>query len=299
MHSGGKNSMLLVNLTLLRAGYCTHPEAVVIRGGKMQNKAFPALFALIEHPTRGNILFDTGYTHRFYTASRTFPLNLYKYITPVYLDDQETAVAQLTQQGISPDTVTNIILSHFHPDHIGGVADFHAAQFLCASDAYHGVVDKTGFAALKAGFMKQLLPTDFETRLSFIETCPQVALPLAMSPFESGYDLFGDNSIIAIPLPGHTAGHIGILINSTAHGLCFLIGDACWLSQAFEAFVPPHPIAKLITYNQQEYRMTLERLYQLYQSQSGVNIIPSHCDKAWLSLKHTELMQDQPCVESL
>ena len=70
--------MTRVRLHLLTVGRCRHPEWVTIRGGGLRPIEFPALAALIVHPTIGPILYDTGYADRFETATQPFPERFYR-----------------------------------------------------------------------------------------------------------------------------------------------------------------------------------------------------------------------------
>ncbi|MEL7400112.1 MAG: MBL fold metallo-hydrolase, partial [Pseudomonadota bacterium] len=97
--------MTSVNPTFLKAGYCTHPEAITLKGGRWNNIQFPDLFVLIQHPTVGNILYDTGYSESFFQATKSFPNRFYALLTPVYLQPEETAIQQLEQRGISADSI--------------------------------------------------------------------------------------------------------------------------------------------------------------------------------------------------
>ncbi|MCD8488418.1 MAG: MBL fold metallo-hydrolase [Desertifilum sp.] len=267
--------------TFFKAGYCTHPEAVVIRDGRWKTTQFPALFALISHPQFGAILFDTGYSDRFFQETRQFPLQLYALTTPVYFKPEDSAVRQLQHQGIEAAAVRFIIISHFHADHIGGLRDFPNAQFICFKSAYEAVKYRRGISALKAGFLVGLLPKDFEQRAIFVEDKPQVALPLQYTPFETGFDLLGDASLLAVELPGHATGQLGLFFSDASHQSYFLIADACWLSRAYQEFIKPHPIANLIFSDGRQYGDTLSKIHQLHQLNPELKIIPTHCPQAW------------------
>lgn len=275
----------MLDITFLQAGYCTHPEAMVIPGGSWKPISFPALFALIEHPI-GFILFDTGYSDRFYQETQQFPEKIYRWITPVYLQPQESAVSQLQQQGIEPEAIKIIIISHFHADHIGGLKDFPNAQFICFQSAYHAVQNKQGFKALKAGFLSGLMPKNFEKRVQFINLKNSVKLPDELFPFEQGFDLLGDNSILGIELPGHVTGQLGLFLTDKTGQPYFLIADACWLSRAYQEFILPNSLTDLIVNDKQAYRDTLKKLNQLYKNNPNLKIIPSHCSGILSSSKN-------------
>ncbi|MTJ15065.1 MBL fold metallo-hydrolase [Anabaena sp. UHCC 0187] len=278
-----------LKVTFFQAGYCTHPEAIVVQDGRWKTTNFPSLFALISHPQIGAILFDTGYSDRFFQETSSFPFRLYAFTTPVYFQPEDSAVYQLQKAGIEPEAVKYIIISHFHADHIGGLKDFPNAQFICFNSAYQAVKYRRGINALKAGFLSGLLPSDFEQRVIFVEDKQTVSLLPKYAPFTTGFDLLGDGSLIAVELPGHATGQLGLFFIDADHHNYFLIADACWLSRAYQEFIKPHPITNLIFANKQEYVDTLSKIHQLHKLNPELKIIPTHCLKTWQELEKNYL----------
>jgi glyoxylase-like metal-dependent hydrolase (beta-lactamase superfamily II) len=272
-----------VKLRLLQAGYCSHFEWLTIRGGSFKPVSFPAGFACIQHPSEGVILFDTGYSSRFFTETATLPASLYRYITPVTYSEDLSAARQLRTLGILPHDVRYVVLSHFHADHIGGVRDFPEARFLYMQASYRAVNQLGPIASVKAGFLPGLLPSNFEERSGFVEDCSVVPLPSEM-PFEHGFDLFGDGSLVAVELPGHAAGQIGVFLNgeSEAYLLC---ADAVWSSRAYREGRLPHLAARLIMDNSAHYFETFDRICRLHKAVPQLRIVPSHCQEVIRSMQ--------------
>ncbi|GIO12691.1 Zn-dependent hydrolase [Cohnella xylanilytica] len=265
-----------VELLLLSAGYCLHPEFVTLRGGSMRPAAYPAGFACIRHPSRGWILFDTGYSARFRELTASLPYSLYRRLTPVRLSEEATAVRQLAKLGIGAKDVGYVILSHFHADHIGGARDFPDARFLYPQAAYDAVRALGPVRATRAGFIAGLLPDAFADAATPIEREAQAADPGEGAPFQGCLDLFGDGSLISVPLPGHAAGQIGLLL-STANSRVLLCADASWSSRALRENRPPHPAAGLVMHDRAAYRDTFERLRRWQAADPKLIIVPSHC----------------------
>jgi glyoxylase-like metal-dependent hydrolase (beta-lactamase superfamily II) len=46
------------------------------------------------------------------------------------------------------------------------------------------------------------------------------------SPFGGSYDVAGDGRLLVVPLPGHTPGHLGLLVGDGGHPTHLLAGDA-------------------------------------------------------------------------
>lgn len=276
---------MLVKLKLLSAGYCTHRECVTIQGGSLKQKKFPAICALINHPQKGYILFDTGYTEKFFEESKGFPLSIYPKVTPVYIQENDTLKKQLKSNGVRPEEISYIFISHFHADHISGLNDFSKAKFICSRESYNSVKDLRGVKALLKGFMKGLVPSDFEERALFVEDIPISNLQEDMSPFHHCYDIFSDSSIRAVKLPGHAKGQYGVIVNDETCGRFFLVADSCWSSKAFREYKLPSNITYLIHDNKSEYKDTLHKLHKLHLKNKNIKIIPSHCDEVWGKIK--------------
>lgn len=276
-------SAMEIELRLMVAGYCTQHEAMAIRGGRWREIKFPALFALLIHPVHGPILFDTGYTDRFFTETQRWPASIYRRLTPTVIREEETAAAQLERLSIAPADVRWVILSHFHADHVAGVRDFPNARFLYLPKAYEAVRGLKGLAALKGAFLPGLLPDDFASRSQPVGPEASVRLPERFRPFEQGYDLFGDGSVLGVELTGHAIGQMGIIVQSGGESW-FLCADAVWSSQAYRENRPPHPIVSLLLPDRRAYRANMEALHQLWQRQPEIRIIPTHCGEVWADL---------------
>lgn len=273
----------LVKLSLHQAGSCTQIEKMVIKKGKFKKINFPSTFALIEHPVKGIILFDTGYSTRVLENAKSFPMFIYPLITPIQIKDHESAANVLKAKGFQPEDVKSIILSHFHIDHMGGLKDFPNAKFIFTASAAKSIQKKSGFKALKKAFMPQLLPDDFWQRALIIDDSSLPSADLHYPEFEKGFDLFGDGSVVAVNLPGHATGQIGIFVH-TFEKTVLLASDACWKSIAFKELLFPHPLARIFIADNQAFDKTLRKLHQLHQLRPDILIVPTHCEEALCSL---------------
>ena len=179
--------------------------------------------------------------------------------------------------GVNPTDVHHLIISHFHADHIGGLADFPNAQYIFFEEAVKSVQGKQGWGAVKLAFLPDHLPSDFEQRSTAIEAAQMQPLPSNYAPFEWGVDLFGDGSLLGVNLPGHAYGQMGVFLQTDNLGPVFLCADACWHSKAYRELVFPHPVVNLLLPDATAYRQTLTNVHQLHQNRPNLQIIPSHC----------------------
>ncbi|WP_109480587.1 MBL fold metallo-hydrolase [Paraburkholderia sp. C35] len=271
---------------LLRIGHCSHPECVTQRGGRLGNVPFPALAGLLLHPRLGPMLFDTGYSEAFFTATQPFPERLYRLVTPVSLTASETLPAQLERHGLALHDIGHVFLSHLHADHIAGIGELPNARFFAMRDEVDAMRRVSRIGGLRRGYLRTLLPASFDARLTCADDCERVALPPAMHPFTHGFDLLGDASVLGVPLPGHTPGQLGILFQTANAQTVFLVADACWSLEAVRHDRPPSWIASRLFSDKGAYLRTFAGLRHLLGRNDALTIVPSHCELTWRRLGH-------------
>lgn len=279
-----------MKLELLKVGHCSHPEAVVVRGGTWAARSFPAIVGLLHHPKKGYILFDTGYAQRFQEATHAFPERLYRWVTPMHLSHTEELPYLLAQRGIATEDIQYIFISHFHADHIAGLHDFPKAQFICSETALHAATCPKRVSGLIKGNLPALLPTDIVQRITFIKECPTRSSGLAHQAFAEGHDIFADGSALAIALPGHAQGQFGLLcsLEDSRSPQCFFVADACWTKASLKDASKPLAVANIIMSSTEQYHQTIEDLAQLHAQQPDILIIPSHCQDTYNEFSHAQ-----------
>ncbi len=249
----------------------------MLSGGGLGSVRLPAGFAILEHPALGLTLFDTGYSTRLVTQTRRFPDWLHALATRSAIQPADTAKSQVEALGFSAEDVRHVVISHFHADHIAGLADFPRARYLFSRAELESVRHKRGLARLLAAFVPGLLPEDFEERASPLDWGRSGPLPGELAPFERGLDLAGDGSLLAVELPGHTLGHFGLFVREPGGSWTLLSGDACWVGRAYRENVMPHRVVSLIFSSWSDTRATLDKLHELHLRQPDIAIVPSHC----------------------
>lgn len=268
-----------VDLVVLNSGVVRTREAFVVPRGSKEQVDIPALFALIRHPKAGVGMFDTGYSTRFYDATRRFPYRLYRYLTPVRMTRDQDAVEQLQRLGVRASDVRWIVLSHFDPDHIGGLRDFPEARVTCMRSAWSETVGRTGFEALQRRILPGLLPRDLPDRLELIDAIDE---PWD-GPFHASHDLFGDGSVRLVDLPGHAPGHVGAVIRTNDDRRVLLAADACWSRAALRR--GGAVVHRALAHDRGKQDATYELLWRVSRALPDLEVIPAHCPEAasaWL-----------------
>lgn len=275
-----------MKIDILHAGYCTAPEHLAIQGGRWSTIHFPAMFALFRHPTFGTMLFDTGYSYRFFDETKKFPKRFYRWMTPVHLKEEDLLVNQLATFNLQPADISHVFISHFHADHVGSLCDLPQSRYVYLPHAYshlrHPSTSSGQVSTLedmKHAFLRGQIPSDFDARSREVDMTKPVLLPEEYAPFKTGYDLLSDGSIIGVELPGHAHGQMGIFARDDAGKVFFFVADAAWLKRSIVENRPPHKIADTIFPDPQAYRETLGNLHSYYLTHPDTLVIPSHCDE--------------------
>lgn len=275
-----------MKIDILHAGYCTAPEHIAIQGGRWRSIRFPAMFALFRHPKFGAMLFDTGYSYRFFDETKKFPRRIYRWMTPVHLKEEDLVMNQLADFDLKPADITHVFLSHFHADHIASLPDLAWSRFVYLPHAFSRLRRSTPSEDLKHAFLRGLIPSDFDSRSHEVDVTKPILLSVEYAPFNTGYDLLGDESIIGVELPGHAYGQMGIFARDDDGKLFFFVADAAWLKRSVIENRLPHRIANFLFSDPTAYRQTLGDLHSHYLTHPNTIIVPSHCEATIRSLEN-------------
>ncbi|WP_161882685.1 MBL fold metallo-hydrolase [Deinococcus alpinitundrae] len=273
--------MTAVRVVPLSAGECLNIAALTERGAAWRVRAYPAGFALLLHPARGAVLFDTGYSFRVPALMRRWPGLLYGLVTPVRLRPWQTPLAQLARLGITAQDVRHLIVSHLHADHVGALRDFPAAELHLDAGAYPPLRNLRGLRAVRRAFLPELLPPDFEARSRALTFEPA---PPAFAPFETVADVFGDGSVYALPVPGHAPGMIALVVRTrdaaaldgNGLGLTLLASDAAWSVKAARSGEAGHALSNVLFWDAVQGQRSREHLRDWLAAHPRTRVIVSH-----------------------
>ncbi len=272
-----------MNVRFFKSGYCTSHSKVVDPRTPFREIPFAAVWALIDLPTGGYAMVDTGYTQHFIEATKPFPDRLYRWITPIKLQPDETPLAILSRLGIQPSEIHWIVISHFHGDHIAGLLDFPEAQFVCSEAALAEVKRYKGLGAVKRGILHGLIPDNFADRVHTFEAiCTQT--------FVDAYGLqrFEWSLTPAISwaiLPGHARGMVGFECQRNGKPF-FYATDAAWSHKAFADHVLPLPVVKIFIDSLSDMEKTWHALHAWQHDHPQGDIYFTHCPKTETLLHH-------------
>jgi glyoxylase-like metal-dependent hydrolase (beta-lactamase superfamily II) len=164
---------------------------------------------VVEHPA-GLCLFDAGQSALAVHAGYLPRWHPFLRLSRFELVEADEAAAQLERLGYSPGDVRWVVLSHLHTDHVGGVGSFRHAEVIVSRTEWNRA---TGLAGRVRGYVPQHWPSGVRPRLLDFRGPP-------VGPFVGSYDVAGDGRMLVVPTPGHTPGHVALLIRDHEQWLC-------------------------------------------------------------------------------
>lgn len=168
---------------------------------------------VIEHE-QGLVLIDTG-LHPDLAASKE-RLGAIESMFDIHLpaDGSGTVGPVLEAAGFDAAQVDQLIISHLHFDHSGGMLEIPNARVVIQEDEWAGLKNKL---LVELGVYN---PADSDLGHDRLE-------------ISGDHDLFGDGTITCLKTSGHTAGHQSIRVRSEA-GTFVICGDCCYLRRSLE-----------------------------------------------------------------
>lgn len=173
---------------------------------------------VVEHP-EGIIVVDTGET------ARTSEPGYFPRWHPYYRLGVEEDVGardeigpRLEALGIPPRDVRWVVMTHLHTDHAGGLHHFPDAEILVSSTEYAAA---RGAMGRLRGYLPQHWPEWFEPTLLELDESRRRPLPAR------GTALTRAGDVRVVPTPGHTAGHVSVLVDEGPRTL-IMAGDTSY-----------------------------------------------------------------------
>ena len=232
-----------------------------------------ALAFAVRHPSAGTILIDTGmHGETIASVRRDFGLAMglmFAGMRPARQPFDE----QLRALGIDAGGVERAIMTHLHVDHTSGMRLLPRARFICSRKEWGAA--RARFAAGR-GYVAHHLPAPARMQLVDFDAEGEPC-----GPFARTIDLLGDGTIRLISTPGHTAGHLSVLVRARGDRQVLLIGDAAYtLRNVREAILP------LLTADDLLSLRSMREIDAFAESDPAAILVPSHDPSAWHELRH-------------
>lgn len=252
---------LIEKIDYFSCGYCVNKIENIFSGVKKKKLVFEAGVFLIKHKKYGYILYDTGYNTKL--LKNNFKYFLYRFLNPVTLNEKSMINFQLEKAGINLNEIKFIILSHLHPDHIGGLEFFPNAKIIITKNCLEEYNRNSIFSLI----FKEFFPRNFKDNLEIIE-----AKEIKTSfKYLKTYDLFSDGSILLGELNGHSEGQCCAYIQEKK---LFIAADTIWRMEFAEMINKMKFLPRLIQRNFNEYKKSIDILRKI--EENSIDVVVSH-----------------------
>jgi len=220
----------------------------------------PVTFFVIQHGKEW-VAFDTGNN----AMVAKDPVAYWsKEVTDAYypvMKDYEEFREQVSKAlKLAPKDFKAVIISHGHLDHAGAIDNFKGTQVPIYFQKKEIEVIKK---AVESGKKTAYIPDDFK-----------VMNDLNIKGIDGVFDVFGDQTVVAVPTPGHSPGHQSLLVKLTGAKPLLLAADAMYTLENMQEAIPPGLAWDI--------PQAMEALY-VFKAMSyvGVDVVPSHDPGYW------------------
>ena len=169
----------------------------------------PVFCYLLEHP-KGLVLVDTGWCREIsprgeYDAKAASSV-LPGYLAAFYRPSLPAGMAvheQLAARGIRPEDLEAVVLTHLDPDHVAGLRHLRGAKRVILPEDEYFWACRTVYKARQPWSLWMDTPME----RPYYRGSP-------LGPNRWAIDLFGDESVLLVNVPGHTDGQAAVLLRS-------------------------------------------------------------------------------------
>ena len=194
---------------------------------------------LVEHPEAGPFLVDTG-LHASVAADPAPNLGkAAKVLYSIDMQPDDAAPARVRARGVDPDAIGLVVMTHLHYDHASGATQVAGATFLVERREW----DAASSGGFRQGYHRPHLDPSLRWRAIDVE--PEA-------------DLFGDGSVRLLHTPGHTPGHLSLLLRLAGGERLLLTADAAYAQRTLD-----ERLLSLFLDDDDAYLASLDRLIAL------------------------------------
>jgi N-acyl homoserine lactone hydrolase len=234
--------------------------------------AVPIPCFLVEHPSVGPVLVDTGLPRAAATDRAAAFGRRGALVLRTRMDATSAATAQLAERGIEPLDVEVVVMTHLHFDHAGAVSEFPSASFVVDQAEW----DAAASGGVRQGYVRRLFDHAFDWRaIDFSGRNVD-----SFATFGRTVDLFGDGSVRLLSTPGHTLGHMSVLLRLASGGELLLTADAAYARRSIDEELVP-----LFAADVHLFRRSLREIRRFVEQTPSATVICGHDAEGWPAVR--------------
>jgi glyoxylase-like metal-dependent hydrolase (beta-lactamase superfamily II) len=255
-------------------GRLAKPHALGIGVPKGDMLDIPIVSFLVQHPKAGAVLVDTG----LHPSCAVDPKqNLGRVGALAFpgleMDPKQAVSEQLRARGIQPADVKLVVMTHLHIDHASAMSEFPNATFVFSTAEWDAATEQRSW---QHGYRTRQFDHGFDYRT--LDFGGDVATE-SYATFGRSVDLLGDGSIRLVYTPGHTHGHMSVVLRLAGEREALLAGDAIYTMHALRTGHRPFRIE-----DEHLFGRSLREIQLYSETNPEALIVPGHDMQAWREL---------------
>jgi glyoxylase-like metal-dependent hydrolase (beta-lactamase superfamily II) len=247
-------------------------QRMALRGLRAKFESWtPCPIFLLEHPTAGRILVDTGVPA---AAAHDQKAAMGRVATRMYAlraTEDQPLPARLRALGIPRGGIDVVVMTHLHYDHAGSLNEIEDCKVIVGKKEWRSAHAGKG---LMRGYIRRQFDLAHDVRLVDFND-PSVN---SFASFGRSVDLFGDGSIILVSTPGHTSGHMSVVAKLKDRE-CLIAGDAIYTRHNLHSGDLPAVVP-----DEHNYKRSVREIRAYQQMTPSALIIPGHDAEFFASL---------------
>lgn len=254
-----------VSLAIVRTSAKPVNEAMIVAGGSWSRKVTVSMSGFLIRHGQNVLAFDPGLGSQI-DAQYSAEMPMWARPTFAYAKPVDPMAAQLARAG--QPAPQEIVLSHSHWDHAAGLEDFPGARVWVSAPELEFIKSQEGGAG--RAWMSQVGRPDIRWETLKFADGPIMG-------FASSLDIFGDGSVVAVPMPGHTPGSVALFVTVASGRRFLLVGDTLWNSgELREGKGKAWPARSLVDGDREATEAAVRQLVQLAHDNPDLTIVPAH-----------------------
>jgi glyoxylase-like metal-dependent hydrolase (beta-lactamase superfamily II) len=233
----------------------------------------PIVSFLVEHPSAGPILIDTGlHPSCAVDARQNFGRVGMLAFSGLQMQPEQAVTAQLRERGMEHRDVRLVVMTHLHVDHASAMAEFPGATFVFSAREWRAAAEEP--RPWLHGYRRRQFDHAFDYRTLDFERRGVDSY----ATFGRSFDLLGDGSVRAVYTPGHTQGHMSVVLR-LGEREALVAGDAIYTRRTLDEGALPYR-----SEDEHLFARSLREIQLYAQSNPDALVIPGHDFAFWRTL---------------
>ena len=172
---------------------------------------------------------------------------------------------QLRAGGYPMARIKGVVITHAHWDHVSGLPDLSGIPVWTNAAEREFIASGSEHSALIRSFGDTINYQVYQFHKR------------AYMGYERSHDVYGDGSIVLVPMGGHSPGSTGVFVTLPSGQKFFFVGDIVWKREGYERPAERPLMARnLVGEDGAAVRKEIVHLHRLHKQFPQLSIVPAH-----------------------